>query len=399
MSLLFAVIGWCLRLFTLYYLVIACFALKKRKTVPYAPPKTRFAVLLAARNEEAVIEATVASLLAQRYPRELFDVFVIPNNCTDRTEEKAKSAGAGILHCFRKVRNKGDALHQGFQQLMNAPYDAFCVFDADNLVDPDFLIYMNNAFCAGARAAKGRQRAMNPYDSWVSGCYDIYFELFNVFFNRPRGNIGLSAKLVGTGFAVRRDLLQQMGGWNTKTMAEDAEFASQCAMEGEKVWWVPEALTYDEEPVSFRQSLVQRRRWSSGVMETARVQYPRMAEKICRENAKLVLDMAAFLAGPFVQLASFLFTGIAMLSCAEAGNWQTFLYGALISFIGSVAAAGFAAFAIGKRERRIWKSVLLFPVFMASWLPLQWAAFFRKTHIWSPIAHNCRRGKELMKIN
>ena len=398
MSFIITLLSWSLRFFTVYYAIIACFALKRRKKIPEAAPRTRFAVLLAARNEEAVIGSTVSSLLAQNYPRELFRVFVIPNNCTDHTEEAARRAGAGILHCRGEVHNKGDALHQAFEQLANAPYDAFCVFDADNLVDPCFLLYMNNAFCAGAQAAKGRQRAMNPYDTWVSGCYDIYFELFNMFFNRPRGNIGLSAKLVGTGFAVSRELIRRMGGWNTKTMAEDAEFASQCAIAGEQVWWVPEAVTYDEEPVSFKQSLVQRRRWSSGVMETAKAQFPCLLERICAGNAKYTVDICAFLAAPFVQMLSLLLSGAALLSYTGSAEWLFFLICAVSSCFGSVAAALLAAFAAGRRDRRIWKSVLLFPFFMLSWVPLQWAAFFRKTRIWKPIAHNCQREKNFLKI-
>ena len=114
------------------------FFLLPRRKIPRAEARTRFAVLLAARNEEAVIGRTVQQLLDQHYPRELFDVYVIPNNCTDDTEGVARRAGAQILPCLGTVRNKGDALHGAFAALKQAGYDAYCVFDADNLVDPDF---------------------------------------------------------------------------------------------------------------------------------------------------------------------------------------------------------------------------------------------------------------------
>ena len=83
-----------LRLATVYFAVIALFALKKPKPFARCAPKTRFACLIAARNEEAVIGEIVASLLAQQYPRALFDIWVIPNNCTDGTEQAARKAGA-----------------------------------------------------------------------------------------------------------------------------------------------------------------------------------------------------------------------------------------------------------------------------------------------------------------
>lgn len=200
-----------LKIFTAYTAIISIFFLLPRRKIPKAAPRTRFAVLLAARNEETVIGRTVQQLLDQHYPRELFDVYVIPNNCTDDTEGAARQAGAQILPCLGPVRNKGDALHYAFAALRNAGYDAYCVFDADNLVDPDFLARMNDAFCAGAQAAKGKQTAMNPHDAWISGCYDLYFENFNLFYNRPRGNLGLSAKLVGTGFAVSQGLMDRAG--------------------------------------------------------------------------------------------------------------------------------------------------------------------------------------------
>ena len=248
-----------LKLFTVYFACVAIFNLKKRKTCPAAPPKTRFAVIVAARNEEAVIANLVASILRQNYPAELRDVFVAPNNCTDRTEAAAAAAGAEILHCLAGVRSKGAALHQAVAQLRCRGYDAYVVFDADTVADPDFLSRMNDAFVAGARVCKSRMMTANARESGVAGCYGLYFTSFDWIFNRPRSACGLSAKLVGTGFAVHREVIEELGGWNTSTIAEDAEFSAQCARLGHRVCWVSGALTYDEAPNSFLLSLRQRR--------------------------------------------------------------------------------------------------------------------------------------------
>ena len=122
-----------LKIFTVYTAIVSLFFLLPRRKIPRAQAKTRFAVLLAARNEEAVIGRTVGQLLAQHYPAELFDVYVIPNNCTDDTEGAARRAGARILPCLGPVRNKGDALHCAFAALKDSGYDAYCVFDAEYL--------------------------------------------------------------------------------------------------------------------------------------------------------------------------------------------------------------------------------------------------------------------------
>ena len=167
---------------SLWFLAVALFALRKPKRYAVCAPRTRFACLVAARNEEAVIGALVESLKKQDYPDALYDIFVIPNNCTDDTESEALCAGAKIFRCFEPVRCKGDALHEVFETLLKKDYDAFCVFDADHFVDPAFLSRMNDAFCAGAKAAKGAMRVKNPEDSPLCACYGLYFTCFDFFF-------------------------------------------------------------------------------------------------------------------------------------------------------------------------------------------------------------------------
>lgn len=381
-----------LKAFSFYFLIIALFAWKRPRPYPKSRPRTRFACLIAARNEEAVIGALVESLRTQSYPAALYDIYVIPNNCTDDTEGAARAAGAQIFRCFEPVRCKGDALHEAVSWLLPRGYDAFCVFDADNLVHQDFLSHMNDAFCAGARVAKARMRVKNPGDSWVAGCYGLYFALFDMFFNRPRAALGLSAKLVGTGFAVHREVLLRQGGWNTETIAEDAEFAAQCACRGERVWWVSEALTFDEAPASFRVSLTQRLRWCSGIQCVARGKLGDLVRALGRADEPRVIDMMFFLCAPFVQVLS-LVPGLLLfldaLLCGMAGGWMLFLAGSLLLVgAGMIVLAAAAAVGFGYRGRGMIKSVLLFPLFMASWLPLQAAALARPVRSWRPIRHS-----------
>ncbi|MBQ5567339.1 MAG: glycosyltransferase [Oscillospiraceae bacterium] len=381
-----------LKAFSFYFLIIALFAWKRPRPYPKSRPRTRFACLIAARNEEAVIGALVESLRAQSYPAALYDIYVIPNNCTDDTEGAARAAGAQIFRCFEPVRCKGDALHEAVSWLLPRGYDAFCVFDADNLVHQDFLSHMNDAFCAGARVAKARMRVKNPGDSWVAGCYGLYFALFDVFFNRPRAALGLSAKLVGTGFAVHREVLLRQGGWNTETIAEDAEFAAQCACRGERVWWVSEALTFDEAPASFRVSLTQRLRWCSGIQCVARGKLGDLVRALGRADEPRVIDMMFFLCAPFVQVLS-LVPGLLLfldaLLCGMAGGWLLFLAVSLLLVgAGMIVLAAAAAAGFGYRGRGMIKSVLMFPLFMASWLPLQAAALAHPVRSWRPIRHS-----------
>ena len=169
-----------LKIFTLYFAAVAVFALRRRKKYPRTLPRTKFAVVVAARNEEAVIGNLVHSVLTQDYPAALRDIYVVPNNCTDFTEAAAVAAGAHIIHCTGPVSCKGDALHQAFAQLLTMDYDAFVVFDADNVLERDYLARVNDAIAAGATVLKTRTRAGNPTASGVAGCYGLYNTCFDL---------------------------------------------------------------------------------------------------------------------------------------------------------------------------------------------------------------------------
>ena len=353
-----------LKVSTLYFACVAVFALGQR-----------------------VIGALVESIKAQNYPAELVDIYVIPNNCTDHTEAAAAAAGAQIVHCLGRVGSKGDALREAICQLLPKGYDAFAVFDADNTAHPDFLLRMNDAFQAGARVCKGRLRAANPTDSWVAGCYGLYFAAFDWFFSRPRSRCGLSAKLVGTGFAVHREVLEELGGWNTATIAEDAEFSAQCARIGRRVHWVPEAMAYDEEPTDLRTSLIQRRRWCSGLMQVARQEVGRLAAGT--GPLALRLDMAMFLLAPFTQALS----GLLALAGVAAGGISGlagYLGGLCLAYIAAAGLGLVLSLAEGYGLRGMLPAICGYPLFMATWMPLQVAALFKDTTSWREIRHQGR---------
>ena len=375
-----------LKLASLYFLVVALFALRKPRPIPKSAPDTKFACVIAARNEERVIGGLIDSLRRQNYPSALFDIYVMPNNCTDHTALAAIRAGAKILRPQGDIRCKGDALHEVFEVLLHEDYDAFCVFDADNVADPEFLSRMNDAFCAGAKAAKGAIRVKNPEDSPLCACYGLYFTCFDFFFSRARMNCGMSSKLVGTGFAVHRSVLEASGGWNSVTIAEDAEFAAMLAETGTRVWFVPEAVTYDEAPTSVLVSLRQRRRWSSGVMDVAQARLGGLARGAFAGGGLRALDMLLMLTQPFCQAAGF-FLGCALL-LVQPDAAQTLSRLPLGLAAGYLAMALFACLLTKLQSGRYdLRAILLFPLFMASWLPLNLVSLLFRTRVWHEIEH------------
>ena len=375
------------KLFSLYFLVISLFCLCRRKKFVDCTAKRRFAVLIAARNEERCIAGLIESLRAQQYPRELFDIWVLPNNCTDHTAEAAQCAGAEVMEMPSSVRSKGAALQYAANALLHDSrhYDAFCVFDADNEADPAFLAEMNQALSNSA-IVKSRILAKNRMQAGISACYEIYFCTANRFLNRAREALGLSARVIGTGFAIRRELLEELGGFPCRTLTEDAELYAACLAHGVRIGYCEAAVTYDEEPVKWYASLVQRRRWMSGIMQVSRLMLPRLFRNFLRRPSLNCLDGMLQLAFPFLQALTPFFTLAAFL--AGGISLQSLPVSLISAYAGSLAVAA-AALALEKRlDVQLTGGILLYPVFMACFLPLQTLALFKAQTVWHEIRHS-----------
>lgn len=378
-----------MKVFAAYFTVISIFAFCRPKKAPETEHRLRFAVLVPARNEESCITGIVESLFTQNYPSELADIYVIPNNCTDDTEGTAIRAGAKILNVSSSVQSKGAALHEACELLLASDkgYDAFCVFDADNEADINFLSAMNKTLCSGARVAKSRIVSKNRSQSWVCSCYDIYFCFANLFLNRARSVLGLSARLIGTGFAIRRDFLEELGGFNTETITEDAEFYAICAALGEKIAFCEDALTYDEEPLSFKTSLIQRRRWMSGVMQVTRLKMGDLtAGLLHRHSFFFSFDILMQFCFSYVQAI----IPFAILLAFIANPTEFVLSVPLSLLTGCLGAAANAVLALLLQKRFTFSmipGILMYPLFVFSFIPLQTLSLFKHTTDWHEIRH------------
>ena len=382
------------RVFSVYFFIIASCAIFRPRRVPKATSLHRFAVIIAARNEQSVIGTLIKSLKMQNYPEEMFEIYVAVNNCTDNTADAARTAGAKVIMCDNTTSCKGEAIRYAlFSITAVSHYDVYCVFDADNTAHLDFLTRMNDAFCAGAKVAKGRTEAGNPHESWVAGCYGIYFSMFNTFFNRARAVCGLSAKLIGTGFAFHHDLLEKLSGWNTSAMAEDADFAAECAIMGERIYWVPDAIAYDEEPNSFKVSLIQRRRWCSGIMQVAKAKLPKLIRAAYGKKWYLGFDSAVFFTVPFIHVfsISYLLLSVVLAIIIDITLLYTIAISlalmAPIAYIATVIIALLTTLINRTFSSGIIRSILAYPLFVLSFMLLMVIAFFRKQTLWKEIKH------------
>ena len=388
--------GVLMTLWGLWYLVSGLASMRRPADYGFHPARTRFAILIAARNEELVIGPLINSLLAQDYPSDLYDIWVVPNNCTDNTALAARNFGARVLECTAPVKSKGEVLRFAYNRLRGRRYDAWLVFDADNVVDPRFLAEMNNARMAGARAAQGYRDSKNPYDTAVSGCSSIYYWMMDRFHNGGKAGLGVSAMIGGTGFMVTQALLDRLGGWRTETISEDLEITAQAVLAGERVAYVPKAVTYDEQPLTWEQSFTQRRRWSSGTLQVAQCYLPALNEAQSRRTRLSLFDFEATLLLPAYQLAAL--AGLACTALSAALGGRTLLQALLLGLAGALGnlawaaltatvAAGLVITLEGKWNRRLWKGLATYWLFLLTWLPITACSFWKKTTVWEEIRH------------
>lgn len=287
-----------------YYAILSLFGLYRKKDKKEFEPQKSFALIVAAHNEEVVIGKIVESLMHLDYPKHLFDIFVIADNCNDNTAKIARQHGAKVFERFNKdKRGKGYALEWMFDKIfkMEKSYDAVSVFDADNLVSKNFLKEMNNQMCEGYKVVQGYLDSKNPDDSWITQSYSVAFWSTNRLFQLARKNLGLSNQIGGTGFVVNTDILRKLG-WGATCLTEDLEFSCKLILNGEKVGWAHDAIVYDEKPLTLKDSWKQRKRWMQGFADVASRFWVKLLKKGVKDRDMIAIDCAFYIAQPFVLL-------------------------------------------------------------------------------------------------
>lgn len=289
---------------TSYYLVVALFGIYRKKTSKDYTASKKYALIVAAHNEEVVIANLIDSMGKLDYPKELYDVFVIADNCTDRTAEIGRKHGAKVFERNDKEkRGKGYALEWMFGKIfkMKEKYDAVAIFDADNLVAPDFLKEINAKMNEGYKVVQGYLDSKNPDDSWIAYAYSLAFWSQNRMFQLSRQNLGLSNQIGGTGFAVDVNTLKTLG-WGATCLTEDLEFSCKLILNNERVGWAHDAVIYDEKPLTLKQSWNQRKRWMQGFADVASRFFWKLLKKSIKDRDFRAFDCALYVSQAFMVL-------------------------------------------------------------------------------------------------
>lgn len=387
---------WIITIFWLYQVLVSLCSLVKLKEKPLKVKKDhRFMAIIPAHNEEAVVANLIESLKQQTYNKELYDIYVIADNCTDNTAKVAREAGAIVYERFDETKKtKGYALNWFLQQKIkeDAPYDAFFVFDADNIVDKNFIVNMNKKLCQGEDVVQGYRDIKNPSDNWITAGYAIFYWQMHRFYHLARYNLGLSPLLNGTGFMVKFDVVKPQG-WDTVTLTEDIEFSLKRIIKGKKLGWATDAIVYDEQPTGFKQSWSQRSRWTVGHMQCIKT-YTKQLAVAAKENKNMMnLDGLLYIVGSipmFVITLLLLFSNFIMYNSAAittAELIKNILFYLVPTFVLPIFVGMFAMWLDGRKIKPMLKGLLCYPLFLLTWILINFKCLFVRNVTWEKINH------------
>jgi cellulose synthase/poly-beta-1,6-N-acetylglucosamine synthase-like glycosyltransferase len=389
---------------------------RKEQPRPEAKQNHRFAVVISARNESAVIGQLIESIKLQRYPKECLDIFVVADNCTDNTAQICRTAGAIVYERLNtKQVGKGYALDYIFKIILNnhqdKNYEAFLVLDADNLLDENYVAEMNKVFDSGYRIITSYRNSKNYDSNWISAGYSLWFLRESRYLNGARMRLGTSCAISGTGFMVHSKIIHKNNGWKHHLLTEDVEFTIDNVIDGETIGFCSTAVLYDEQPNTFVQSWHQRMRWAKGFYQVFYHYSLSLVKSIFKKGSFASFDMLMTISPAL--LISILSVGI---------NGSVLMYAifnkniAISVILAAGAAVLYAAlnfytvfFVFGllttltewrqihcSPSRKIFYA-FTFPLFMFTYVPIAIVALFQKV-AWVPIPHSIAKSiKEVRK--
>lgn len=368
--------------------------------------KNKFGVVICARNEANVIGNLLESIKKQDYPSELIEVFLVADNCDDNTAEVGRQHGATVLERHNtELVGKGYAMDYLFKKLLaeKDDCDAYVIFDADNLVEKNFLKEMNKTLNRGYKAATSYRNSKNYGTNWISSGYSLWFMRESQYLNNARMRLGTSCAISGTGFCISREIIEENGGWCYHLLTEDIEFSVDMAIRGEKIGYSAGSMVYDEQPVTFEQSWRQRMRWAKGFYQVFGKYKKGLFSGIlkgkfaCYDMLMTVFPAIAFTLISLICCISECIYGITVfisypdptnlfLFCVQPIIYYVTVMYLLILVIGFITLVSEWELIDASAWKRI-KYLFTFPLFMLTYAPIAVVALFKKVE-WTPIQHS-----------
>jgi cellulose synthase/poly-beta-1,6-N-acetylglucosamine synthase-like glycosyltransferase len=293
-------------------------------------------VVVPAHNEEVLIGRCVRSLLFTAGPS--IEVLVVAHNCTDATAAEAEAAGARVLVLNDSGQTgKSCALGYGFEAALAGPSQAVLVIDADSVIEPGLIAEVQRRILTGAQALQCRYEVNNSLDSQRTRLMTLAFCAFNVIRPRGRARLGLSAGILGNGFALNRDVLTRIP-YNAHSIVEDLEYHLALVRAGVRVGFIDTAVVRGEMPISAKGAQSQRARWEGGRLLVMKQRGPELLAGVLRGRVKLIEPLLDLLALPIASEVALLLVA----ACLPLHWLRLYVVGGFAVLFLHITAAAFA---------------------------------------------------------
>ena len=359
----------------------------RAKKYPVAEKKHRFGIVIPARNESSVIADTVKCILSSKYPKDMFDVYVVADNCTDNTAELARNAGATVFERFDpdpKHHKAGYALKYLFEKIMELHpdhyYEAFIKFDADNLMEPDYISRMNDAFDAGVKCARGYSNSKNIDQNVITGISGLWYIRDCRFASNFRSAIGQGTMLGGAGMMFAAEIIEKHG-WDCLTASDDTEFTMRRLNQDKiKTMYVKDAVVYEDQPSTIKDTFKRYKRMSGALNSLFYTQGIKSFLLFFVRWKWAYIDM--FLTLMFIPVCVLMclwlpiYYAYVLIYHGLMGNWEIFwtylntiCYSLAIAFVAMFILQALLAVALEHKRikapvKKLMPAVFLFPFFM-----------------------------------
>lgn len=423
-NLIFTILNGIVGLLCIHHVVLFFVGLFGKKTFPVAQKKCKYGIVVSARDEEKVVGRLIESLKASDYPADKIQVFVIAHNCTDNTAQVCREKGAVVFEYNNpKECMKGYALRYGFQKIKEQfgidAFDGYMIMDADNIVAPDYLSKMNDAFVANGEEAviTSYRNSKNFNENYMSMMYGMFFLFGCRYEQRGRAVVDASTRVTGTGYLFSNKEVKD--GWNYLTLTEDWEFSADVVTSGNKIVYCDEAMFYDEQPTTVPIMLRQRLRWAKGHMQVFFTRFGKLIASIFnpkkysgegRKNrvfSKYDLSVNVLPLG-FITVMLFVLRIISIAFCPLFGLDAGRAYAEFFISSGITIAIAYVGILLSEiilfiiERKRIGKlntgkrliAFFVFPIFMIIAVLLDALAMFVRNLQWKPIPHRYNKNEE-----
>ena len=372
-----------------------------------------FAVLIPARDESKVISNLIDSIEKQTFKIDSKDIYIIVESKKDKTVDIAKERNINII--YRKNltnrRRKGYALDDAIKEILRKKkhYDAYFIFDADNVLDRNYFKEMVKSYKKGYDIGIGYRNTKNGNSSIFSACSSLTFSMINTFSNNYKMKHNLTLTVSGTGFYIKGKILEELGGYPFNSLTEDYEFTLYATLNDLTSTYNMKAKFFDEQPTDYNTTIKQRTRWVKGYFDSRRKYYPLLKNKAeLKDNNYPSVYITLVGVKPYVLLVISVILYLANLTYRIISNSivKVEVYTLLLQFLVIVLAIYivlliFTGILLIKekdnlrlnRNMKI-KSLFFNPLFLASYVKCLYLALKNKDLAWEKIEHTVNIEKE-----